>query len=357
MRKSLHVLPFFFLLSACAVRQPAPRTWRFNAGTLIPPGVAAPDLAQRTFTTPIRARTNCLESEALTIRRRRSGITITIHRDALLRQPRGWLTDLIDRAETEGCIPAGQGAVLAARILESLPLPAGAAIRLLRGEGRLRFVELPPGSRLEVITSIRRPGAPAIDQSAEPMQISGSGTILNVDTKAPDDLLGVETAWYDLIAKPGGRGASIVPGTAQLNLRGRIEDRPAPATNILQFAPEISYYRLFYKSDHSAVLGIAATHAALPTDVDSCGTSCFPIPRGIGVNPFMRIVVNGAPLTVVYYATVRGVLQAAKKRPEDVLPTLTISKPFAGHPVNLEFDRTKQEILNLPLTGDEQITW
>jgi hypothetical protein len=356
MLKIQHALPFV-LLSACAVRQPGPRAWRFTSGTLIPPGVATPDLAQRTFTAPIRATADCLESDALTIRRRRSAITVTVHRDALLRQSRGWLTDLIDRAESQGCIPAGQGATLAARILESLPLPTGAAIRLLRDDGKRDFVDLIPGSRLQVISPILRANAASADLTAAPMQVSGQGNTINVDIKVSDDLLGVETAWYDLVPKPTGRGASIVPASARLNLHGAIEDRPAPATNLLQFAPQVGYYRLFYKADQSEILGIAATRAALPADPDACANSCFPIPRGVGVNPYMRIVVNGAPLTVPYSATVRTVLQAAKKRPEEVLPTLTISKPFAGRLVNIEFDRTKQEVLSLALTGDEQIRW
>jgi hypothetical protein len=69
----------------------------------------------------------------------------------------------------------------------------------------------------------------------------------------------------------------------------------------------------------------------------------------------MRIEVNGAPVNVPYNATVRNVIQAAKKRPEEVLPTLTITKPFAGRPVPIDFDRTKQDILSLALTGDERI--
>ena len=71
----------------------------------------------------------------------------------------------------------------------------------------------------------------------------------------------------------------------------------------------------------------------------------------------MRLDVNGAPLTVPVSATIRSVIQAAKLRPEDVLPTLAITKPFGGRPTALEFDRAKQDILNLTLTGDERIRW
>lgn len=352
MLKFQHVLPFLFL-SACAVRQPAPRDWRFAAATLIPPGVSTPGLAQRSFSAPIRTTSNCLESDALTIRRRRSGISVTVHRDALLRQPRGWLADWVDR-----CVPAGQGALLTARILESVPLPTGAAIRLLRDDGKQNFVELLPGARLQLVSPIRRTASAPAALADGPMQVTaGQGNNLQVEMKAPDDSIGFETAWYDLVPKPNGRGATFALASVQVNLGGHVESRSAPATNLLQFPPEIGFYRLFYKSDRTAILALAPTRAALPTDPDACGPACFPIPRSVGVNPAMRILVNGAPMSVSYNATVRAVIQAAKKRPEDVLPTLAITKPFAGRPVNIDFDRTKQEILNLALTGDEQIRW
>jgi hypothetical protein len=358
MLKLQHALPFL-LLTSCAVRQPGPHTWRFADRTLMPPGVVSPDLAARTFTAPIAISPNCLESDALTIQRRRSRIVVTVHREALLRQPAGWLADWIDRAVSQNCIPAGQGPLLTARILESLPLPAGAALRLLRAEGRYNFVELLPGSRLQVVSPVLSPGT-ALDAAPDntPMKVSGKDSSINVEMEAPANLIGVETAWYDLVAKPGGRGSTIVPTSARVTIGGQAEDRPAPAVNLFRFPPEAGYYRLFYKADQSEVLALAPTRAALPTDPDTCGQpACFPIPRGVGVNAYMRLDVNGAPLTVPVSATIRSVIQAAKLRPEDVLPTLAITKPFGGRPTALEFDRAKQDILNLTLTGDERIRW
>jgi hypothetical protein len=110
--KLQHAIPFLLLLAGCAVRQRAPRAWRFADRTLIPPGVTSPDLAERTFKATIAVRPNCLESDALTIERRRSSITVTVHREALLRQPRGWLAEWVDRAESQGCITHGQGSLL-----------------------------------------------------------------------------------------------------------------------------------------------------------------------------------------------------------------------------------------------------
>uniref|UniRef100_Q01UQ1 Lipoprotein n=1 Tax=Solibacter usitatus (strain Ellin6076) TaxID=234267 RepID=Q01UQ1_SOLUE len=357
MLKLSHVLPFL-LLTSCAVRQSGPRTWRFADRTLMPPGVAAPDLAARTFTAPLAITGDCLVSDALSVQRRHSRILVTVHREALLRQPPGWLADWIDRAVSQGCIPAGQGPLLTARILESLPLPDGAALRLLRAEGRYNFVELLPGTRLQVVSPVLSSGTTLDAAPESPMKVSGKDTSITVEMQAPANLIGVETAWYDLIAKPGGRGSTIVPTSARVTIGGQAEDRTGPAVNLFRFPPEAAFYRLFYKADESEVLALAPTRAALPADPDTCGQpACFPIPRGVGVNPYMRIEVNGAPLTVPVNATVRSVLQAARQRPEEVLPTLAITKPFAGRPTALEFDRGKQDILNLTLTGDEQLRW
>jgi hypothetical protein len=119
----------------------------------------------------------------------------------------------------------------------------------------------------------------------------------------------------------------------------------------------VGYFRLFYKADQSEVVGFAPTRAGLPLQADKCGASCLAIPRGVGVNPYRRVLVNGVPTTAAYGATLGGVILAAKRRPEEVLPTLGIAKPFGGRLVEIEFDRTKQEILGLVLTGDEQIRW
>jgi hypothetical protein len=361
MLKIQHAIPFLLLLAGCAVRQAAPRTWRFTDRTLIPPGVTSPDVAVGSFKAPLVVRPNCLESEALTIRRRRSSVAVTVHREALLRQARGWLAEWIDRAESEGCIPRAQGPLLAARILESLPLPAGAALRLTRADGMPNYVELTAGNRLEVISPLVSAGAGVGSEGARAMQVTGDGRHLQVEMKANPALLGVEIAWYDVMPKPDGHGFAIVPASVVINVQGSVEARDAPTKNYFQFAPEIGFYRLFYKSDQSEVLALAATRADLPTDADFCdrpgGTACFNVPHGVGVNPYMRIEVNGSAMPVGIGATVRSVLQAAKQRPEIVLPALRINKPFAGRPALVEFDRGKQDILNLVLTGNEQIRW
>jgi hypothetical protein len=357
MRKIQHVLPLF-LLTGCAVRQPA--TWRLSGRTLMPPGVAA-DLSQRTFTAPIKGKSHCPETDAITVEPRGRRLRLTVHRDALLKQPRGWLTTWTEQAETQGCIPLGQGALLAKRIVESIALPSGADLRLLRVDGPPNFVEIGAGVRLQAISPILRTGlssdAPAFDID----KISGGGNTLTVDLKSSPNLIGFETAWYDLRPKTAGVGFTIVASSAETNINGKVESRPAPARNYFQFAPQIGFYRLFYKADQSEVLAAAATRAALPIDPEICdrpgGPVCLAIPRGVGVNPYMLVSVNGTPVGVAIGSDLRSLIRTMRQSEDKVLPTVAITRLWAGKPVALEFDHSKPDILNLVLTGNEQIRW
>ena len=360
MLKIQRVVPFL-LLTGCAVRQPFPATWRLAGRTLMPPGVAA-DLAQRTFSAPIPGRSRCPESDAITLQPRRGRLTVTVRRDALVTQPRGWLTTWMEQAESQGCIAPGLGAVLAARIVESIALPSGADLRLLRVDGMPNFVEIGAGNRLQVISPILRAGASPKALEYEAGKVSGEGNSLAVELKSsPPGLIGFETAWYDLRPKTGGRGFTIVASSAETSIRGKVESQPAPARNYFQSLAEMGFYRLFYKADQSEVLAAASARAALPTDLETCdrpgGPVCLAIPRGVGVNPYMLVSVNGSPVAVGIGSDLRGLIRTLRLSPDKVLPTLAITRLWAGKPVALEFDRSQADILSLVLTGNEQIRW
>ena len=357
MRRIQHVLPFL-LLTGCAVRQPA--TWRLSGRTLMPPGLAA-DVSQRTFTAPIKSASHCPESDAIAVQPRRSRLRVTVYRDALVKQPRGWLTKWTGQAEAQGCIAPGQGALLASRIVESIALPSGADLRLLRVDGPPNFVEIGAGIRLQAVSPILRPGVSSDAAQFDIDKVSGGGSTLTADLKSSPDLIGFETAWYDLRPKTAGAGFTIVPSSAETNIKGQVESRPAPARNYFQFAPELGFYRLFYKADRSEVLAAAVTRAALPTDPETCdrpgGSVCLAIPRGIGVNPYMLVSVNGTPVAVAINSDLRSLIRTMRQSEDKVLLTLAVTRLWAGKPVALEFDRSRPDILGLVLTGNEQFRW
>jgi hypothetical protein len=107
----------------------------------------------------------------------------------------------------------------------------------------------------------------------------------------------------------------------------------------------------------------AASRDQLPRDLSACGkegaVQCINLPKRVGINPYLEISVNGKPMAIPAHTppAVRAVIQAAKLRPDAVLPTLAVTKPYAGKPVPVEFDRTKPDILGLVLSGNEEIRW
>src|SRR5260370_31075292 len=123
---------------------------------------------------------------------------------------------------------------------------------------------------------------------------------------------------------------------------GKEESQGAPARNSLRFAREIGFYRLFYKGDQSEVRAAAATRAALPTDPETCdrpgGPACLAIPRGVGVNPYMLVSVNGSPIGVPIGSNLQSLIRTMRQSPDKVIPTLAITRLYAGKPVALEVD-------------------
>jgi hypothetical protein len=355
--------------SGCAVRQ----TYRLvNQGAgrvLIPPGVSRPDVAQRTFTADIASgRGSCGPAEgAIAIQSRKGRVRVTVTRGPLLKQPPGWLSTWTAQAEFRGCIAAGEGLKLAARIVESLPLDPRAAWRLLHADDRQTgYVDLGPETRLQIVSPILREGTPPDAPILEASNLTGEGNRLTLALKSTPDLVGFETAWYAIQPKAGHIGFAITPLSAEKHIQGKVDPAVAPATNYLRFEPQAAYYRLFYKADQGAVVEVvlaAATRAELDrqtrafnSDAALCAQApsqaCVVIPKRVALNPFLAIMVNGNETMVPVGATVRAAIHL-----ERVPPELKVYKLYAGKPVLVEFDRASSEILGLVLNGGEKISW
>jgi len=192
----------------------------------------------------------------------------------------------------------------------------------------------------------------------ETLSVTGSDARINVDLKANDDLIGFERAWYDLRPKTGS-GFQIVPVSAETSIRGVVEAKEGPARNLFEFGSEMSFYRLYYKADQSEVVAAAPRSAQLPETPDICNAPamCLAIPRGIGVNPYLLVEVNGKAHMVSTGANLGSLMRQLRVAADQILPTLTITRQWGGKPVALEFDRTKQDILGLFFTGKENLRW
>lgn len=353
----------------CAVRQTY-RLVKHDAGSvLIPPGVSRPDIGQRSFTASVApGRGSCGPADgAIAIQSRGGRVRVTVTRDPLIKQPPGWLSAWTAQAELRGCIGAGEGLKLAARIVESLPLDSRAAWRLLHADDRQTgYVDLGPETRLQVVSPILREGAPSDAPILDASNLTGEGNSLTLTLKATPNLVGYEVAWYAIQPKAGHIGFAITPLSAERHIQGKVEPAAAPATNYLKFEPQAAYYRLFYKADQGEVVEVvlaAATRAELDRQTQAFNSgsapcaqvanqACVVIPKRVALNPFLAITVNGSETTVPVGSTVRAAIHLERPPPE-----LKVYKLYAGKPVPVEFDRASPEILGLVLSGGEKISW
>jgi hypothetical protein len=380
---SVHVLlPVAAVLavSGCAVRNP--QTYRLapnvDSHVLVPPGIATADVPRGAITIQRPKGVPCTSSgEAIAVERHGGKLRLTVTRDALVKQPVGWLRRWTAELESSGCIPAGTGLELAARILESVPLDPYAAYRLMHADSvQQGFVELGPENRLQTQAPIMKSGNSPDANVIEIASITQSGNSLNVDLRASDQLLGVETAWYTLRPKEGGPGTRIVALSAERRIEGKTEAAAGPLRDYFPFAPEIGFYRLIYKADlvdkgatTEIVVGapdrteLERRTRRVLDDFNVCKTSdpslCAVIPRHVALNPALAVTVNGEEIRVGIRAWVRSaILQSGgPRRVEDVLPTLVVKKPYRGKLVDVEFDRASSAILDVTLLGGEAISY
>ncbi len=309
----------------------------------------APPAGRRAIT--LKTSGECPSNDAISARRSRSRTVLTVNPEALSRQAAGWLASWSVEAAEAKCVPAGQELALAHQILERATLELATPYRLLHVSPTPNgYVALGPENRLQVVTPIRRPGAGSDSIIAEVTSVTGSEYSLEVTGKSSNDVRGVETSWYAVSA--GG----IAPVRTETRIDGVVEARTAPARNLFQNVGP-GYYRLVLKGDQTTVILVAPSRAALDrTDPEACG-ACVVVPRSIGVNAYLAMVVNGSEVTMPVGSRLRVAVRTAGKRPEEVMPTLSISRPFAGRQVAVEFDRTKLDVMDLVLLGNEVVRW
>lgn len=304
------------------------------------------------------------------IRWRGNRVQAAVSRETLLKQPDGWLTSWSEEMEARGCIAQGESVKLADRIAGSLPLDPNQVFRLRFATDRTSGeVDLDPGTQLQVVSPIVLdgtqfdPGFPASDQT------TGNGNTLTLTLRAPANMLGYETALYEIRRRNGQPGFRIVALSAERHIDGKTERVTEPAKNPFQFSEDAAFYRLFYKAgqtDFTALVAGARTRAELGASRTSNLTTCdgfaagmcVAIPKSVAVNPMITITVNGRESMVNWSSTVGGAIRSAGERqPETLLPRLSVQKPYGGHLAAVNFDRSDPAILNLVLTGGESISW
>jgi hypothetical protein len=275
------------------------------------------------------------------------------------------------RAETQGCVPLGSGQDLASLIVESTPLDPAVAFRLLHVGFMSGYVELGPENRLEVHSPVLREGAESEAPLVDTLRVAGEGYHIDVDASLASGVIGFETAWYGIERNRGRIGCHFVPLSADRNIQGAVEHMPGPATDYFQFPPQAAFFRLFHKSEDNDVIAFViagSTREDLdrrtkavgndPAECEETSGMCLALPRRVGVNPSLVVGVNGRDVTVPVGARLSAAIQAAGiKNPNTVLQQLRVTRLFRGKPTPVRFERQSDEILNLQLTGGEEIFW
>jgi hypothetical protein len=365
------------LASACAH---PPNSFRLiQNSVLVPPGVKDASVNMAWVPLPARrGKPKCAPSPSgLRIAGRRIIVTREALASATPEELRSWTASL----EMTGCIGSGASFALMAALIDSLPLQLSRRSSL-RGEGlSVRGVtDLTSVNSVKIVSPVFRPGSPAGATAIEPATVSlgDHPGAINVDLKANPDLTGYEIAWYDIQPRSDGPGFHIVPRAAEIHIGDRVEKETAPRVNRLAVAPDARWFRYFLmtrsstnRNDYNVVVLSAPTASelearthAFETDAgaylqSSAKTSYAAMTPQFGVNPYIRVKVKHAETDLELGATVRTAIEqsAGKGSAVAALAQLTVRKPYKGKLSTVEWDRTKQDILNLPLEGGEEITW
>ncbi len=337
---------------------------------LIPPGVAKPDVAQRTFNANVAAGHGQCPSTRGPIAIQTSGrqIRVTVTRELLLQQPIGWLNEWTADLESQGCIAPGTGPKLAEQIAESLPLDIDQAFHLLHSNQ----IDITAQMRIQVVSPIVREGVAPNSPVVDSAETSGRGNSITVNIKSSANLLGYETASYAVQTKTGGIGLSIVPLYADRHIGDETERRPEPVTNYFQFPSDAAFYRVFYEAqqtEYAAIIIAARTRAELERRTKMLGTGtascdklnnelCIAVPKQVAINGLVPVTVNGSQTFVTWGTNIGGAIRAAGGQQANlVLPKLAVYKLYNGKPVGVEFDHASPGIFNLIVSGGEVISW
>ena len=369
----LGIFVVFVFATGCAIHKSPIQTYRLVASggnpVLVPPGVATPDLAQRTLKTNAAAGQRKCSPSAGPIAFKTSGrrIRITVTRETLLQQPAGWLTEWTADLESQGCLAPGAGPKLAEQVAEALPLDLNRAFQLLHSNQ----LDITPQMTIQVVSPILREGAATDTPLAEPVETSGRGTSLTVRLRSTANLLGYETASYAVRPKPGGIGLSIVPLYADRHIGTETERRGSPTKDYFQFPSAAAFYRVFYEAqqtEYAAIIVGARTPAdleqrskILATGTASCeklnNELCVAVPKQVAINGLIPVTVNGGQTLVAWGSNIGGVLRAAGEREAHAMPRLLVQKSYNGKLVQVEFDHASSAVLNLIVSGGEVISW
>ena len=349
-------------VAGCAVRS-GPATWRLSEKRLIPPGIRANAPPTRKFIAAAEpGKRSCSDDTApVLLRKQHQRLHATVNAEALARQAPGWLNHWAFTLETQGCLSPGGAASLAKEVSETVPLEPNGAFRLLYSVSPVGdWIELPPGSRLQLTSPILRDPSGSVIAATT---ISG----LSVTVRASDNLIGFETTTYDVRPRTGGPGSEFAVRSIRRTIDGKEQETSQPAVNYPALLPDLALFRLVYKTGQTAFTALLIG-ANSPAEMDqqmsnanSCTQlppdRCIAIPRNTGVNPVVPVMVNGAEVPLRLGASVGEAIRQAGWRLAGLPPKLTVSRPHRGRLARIDFAPGDPTILTLTALGGDTISW
>ena len=167
------------------------------------------------------------------------------------------------------------------------------------------YIDLEPGSRLRIVAPVTRSGS----YHVEVKPVEQKGNVISL--KSSDDLIGYETAFWSVTARPGG-GVSIRFDSAELTLDGKPAPLQKPNRAVVHVPRSARFVRIFYltrksDADHNMALAGAAgrdqieafTRAFHDSPTETCVDRpreriyCEWIPAGMAVRPEVPKIVDG----------------------------------------------------------------
>lgn len=234
------------------------------------------------------------------------------------------------------------------------------------------FVTLRADMRLRVIAPIMRQGS-----SQEPVSQTDGGAAAGqpLTVKSSPDLLGYETATYNLVAEDSGSLSVELDKIAVKPVANSNPDALA-RRDWMEGVPKHAFLRLYFQlrrsmKDHTTVLLLADTQGHLneasgefeENPEQFCSephndAHCLAFPKFTAVTAEVKLYLRKRPVYVPVSATVREALTAyGDVDPNAIAPHLRVRRLWSSRLVPVRFDKDSSAILALPVVAGDRISW
>lgn len=279
------------------------QSYQLVGNMVIPPG-AASEKKPVVLAAAVKQQDCPPASGGVGLMYRKGKLLLTIDQEALMKQPDGWLGARMRELETSGCLDAGSAEVMASAVLQAVPMPVNAGLRLLRPRINGQTALEPP-MQIRLNTPILQEGTPENAPILQDAVTTGSGNSVTVTAAFTPSVIGVETSFFGLEKQSGSAGYSITPLRAERRVGGEVQQRDLPSVNPFRALAGAAYYRLIFKagdSDFTALVIGAKSQDEFGAQVASCADwkngFCVGLPKHYGVNPVVPVMVNGKQTTI-----------------------------------------------------------